>query len=148
MIKSSLRISILFISLLSLQLHAQCKIAELTSSTRTKIVKPYLYDGFNYVSFEFTQINQTLKKEFVAFKGQEYMLVFATSGFEERVEVTIFDTKKNQAVTTFVLGEGTNSFSFTPLKTGSYSIVYALAPSNTDVDHEECIAMLIGFADK
>lgn len=127
---------------------AQCKIADLVAANKVKIEKPFKYDGFSYINVEFNQVNQSIKKEFTAFKGQEYSLLFATSGFDETVAVEIFDTKKNQLVTRFQLGSGIASHEFHALQSGSYTINYGISTSDTDYDHPECIVLLIGFSEK
>lgn len=127
---------------------AQCKIAQLIQENKAKIPSPYKYDGFTYINFEFGQESKIQKKEFIAFKGQKYQLLFCTSGFEENVRIQIFDTKNNTLIAGTSVGDNVNNWTFAPSETGIFSIVYEIPPSYTKVAHEACIAMLIGFMEK
>jgi hypothetical protein len=127
---------------------SQCSIAEIINKNKAGFTAPYKYDGFNYSQIEFGLINQTLKKEFIAFKGQKYQLLFCTSGFEETVRITVRDIKDNSLVAGTTVGKESTVWSFFCSKTGTYSIEYEIPPSDTDVAHKGCIAMLIGFSEK
>ncbi|MDQ3046909.1 MAG: hypothetical protein M3R27_05120 [Bacteroidota bacterium] len=128
---------------------AQCKLAGIINENKMKIPKPFKYDGFNLSNINFDSENHKIRSEFMAFKGQKYNLVICTSGFEEQVSITVLDKDhSNFKLTEKILGGKENSWSFEPQKAGSYTIVIDFPPSETGVEHKECIVMLIGFSEK
>jgi hypothetical protein len=139
---------VILLALATTPLHSQCKIAEIIAKNKTAFTSPYKYDGFNYSKIEFNLVNQTLKKEFIAFKGQSYQLIFCTSGFEEIVRIAIYDNKDNSLVAGTSVGKETTVWSFFCTKTGTYTIEYEIPPSDTEQVHDGCVAMLIGFSEK
>ncbi len=135
--------------LLHSQAHSQCKLAGIISDHKMNIPKPFKYDGFNLTNINFDQQDHLLKTEFMAFKGQKYKLMFCTSGFEELVTITVFDKENPELkVTEKILGDKDSSWTFEPPKAGTYSVMFNFPPSNTGVEHKECIVMLIGFSEK
>jgi hypothetical protein len=139
---------IILLLLFSMLAPAQCRIAEIISQNKTGFQAPYKYDGFNYFKIGFTEQEQKIKKEFIAFKGQTYQLIFCTSGFEETVRISISESTNNSLVAGTTVGSDVTTWSFICTKTGSYTIEYDIPASETGVAHEGCIAMLIGFAEK
>lgn len=99
--------------------------------------------------FSFEQINKNIPIEFVAFKNQKYKLIFCTSDYEEQVIISIYD-KANPKVKLAekVMDANNKTWTYEPLVSGTYSIVYEIPPSNTEADHKACIVMLIGFKGK
>jgi hypothetical protein len=142
-----LLLSVLFTAL-SFSCFSQYKISDIVAENKVKIEKPYKYDGFLMNEFTIGLINQNITLEFVAFKGQKYKLIFCSSSFEEEVMVSIYDkSAPNVKVAEKVISDKNRDWTFEPAKAGSYSIVYEVPPSNTDVEHKACMVMLIGFRD-
>ena len=111
------------------------------------ISEPYAYDGFLMNEFTFDLINKDIHNEFVAFKKQKYNLVFCTSGFGEEVKINIYD-KNNPSVKVAekVMTGDDKSWTWATDKPATYSIVYEVPPSDSDVEHKACIVMLISFS--
>jgi hypothetical protein len=127
---------------------SQYKISEIVAENKVKIAKPYKYDGFLMNEFSFDLVNKDLTLEFVAFKGQKYELIFCSSSFEEEVLVSIYDkSAPNVKVAEKLISDKNRDWTFEPAKEGAYKIVYEIPPSNTDVEHNACMVMLIGFRD-
>jgi hypothetical protein len=128
---------------------AQYKISDIIESNKIHIAEPYLYDGFLMNEFNFDLINKDIHAEFVAFKKQKYNLVFCTSGFEESVKISIYDKAAPSVVVVEKTMDADNkNWTFAIDKAATYSIVYEVPPSNTDVEHKACVVMLISFSMK
>lgn len=143
--RSLLLILLLQIPLYSLQ--AQCRVADMVSGAKTSFDKHYEQDGFSYFKMEFSEKEQTIKKEFLALKGKKYQLLFSISGFEETVRIQMYDSEENLLGGTAV-GSDKSLGTLYATKGGVYKIVYQISPSETGVPHEGCIAMLIGVSEK
>ena len=126
---------------------AQCRVADMISGSKTAFDKPYEYDGFSYFKMQFGQKTQTIRKEFLALKGKKYELLFCTSGFEEIIRIQLYDEQGNLLAGTSI-GNEKSITSFFTVKSGNYSIVYYIPASETGVEHEGCIAMLIGLSER
>ncbi len=99
--------------------------------------------------FSFDQINKNIPIEFVAFKKQKYKLIFCTSTYEEYVLIRIYDKANPKVVVAEQkMDSETPTWTYEPITDATYTIVYEVPPSNTDVDHKACIVMLIGFKTK
>ncbi len=141
--------SFLLFLFLSTSCFSQYKISQIVEENKLKIEKPYKYDGFLMNEFSFELINKNIPIEFVAFKDQKYKLLFCASIFEEQVLVSIYDKENPKVkVAEKTIDGATNSWTFEPAKPGTYSIVYEIPPSNTEVEHKACMVMLISFKDK
>ncbi len=125
---------------------SQYKISQIVEENKFRIERPYKYDGFLMKEFSFDLINKNIPLEFVAFEKQKYQLYFCASKFEEQVLVSIY----NKAAPTIkvaekLLDQHVSTWVYEPTKAGTYTIVYEIPPSNTDVEHKACIIMLIAF---
>jgi hypothetical protein len=113
-------------------------------------LKPFNYDGYSDNPFIFKKTEQTIEVEFTAYAGQEYKLVFCSSGFKEDVKVNIYDrTKKNpkrQKVYDNSSGIDNLFWSFEPKKTGTYYIEYTIpAAAEGDLNKDGCIVLMVGY---
>lgn len=150
---SRIFVTLIFTFILSLphSLLAQCKIAEIVKNTKTKIEKPYLFDGFTTTNLSFTQQKRTVRSEFMAFKGQKYRLHFCSSEFEETVKVVIKQEQKNGTLVEVFTGSvstANTSFSFDIEKPGTYFIDFEVPERTLEVDHKECVIMLNSYKTK
>lgn len=99
--------------------------------------------------FSFDLTNKNISIEFVAFKNQKYKLIFCSSPFEEPVKISIYDKEiPNVKVAEKIIDANNTIWIFEPAKPATYSIVYEIPPSNTDIEHKACMVMLIGFKEK
>lgn len=145
-----MRISFLIIFLsISTACFSQYKISKIVEENKLKIEKPYKYDGFLMNEFSFELINKNIPNEFVAFKGQKYKLIFCSSTFEEQVLISIYD-KANPTIKVAekTIDPANTTWILDIVNPATYSIVYEIPPSNTDVEHKACMVMLIGFKGK
>ena len=125
---------------------SQYKISQIIDENKVQIPKPYKYDGFLMNEFSFDQINKNIPIEFVAFKKQKYKLIFCASKFEETVKISIYDKENPKVKVAEKIMDFTNTtWTFEPPKASTYTIVYEIPPSNTEVDHKACMVMMIGF---
>ncbi len=128
---------------------SQYKIAQIIDENKVNIQKPYKYDGFLMNEFTFDLINKNIPIEFVAFKNQKYKLIFCSSSFEESVMISIYDKENPKVkVAEKTIDSNNTTWTYEPVKSATYSIVYEIPPSNTDVEHKACMVMLIGFKGK
>lgn len=128
---------------------SQYKISQIIDENKVSIQKPYKYDGFLMNEFSFEQINKNIPIEFVAFKGQKYKLIFCTSEYEEQVIISIYDkANPNVKLAEKTMDASNKTWTYEPLVSVTYSIVYEIPPSNTEADHKACMVMLIGFKGK
>ncbi|MBL7890307.1 MAG: hypothetical protein JNL24_12180 [Bacteroidia bacterium] len=130
---------------------AQCKIAEIVKNTKTKIEKPYIFDGFTTTNLSFTQQKRSVRSEFMAFKGQKYRLHFCSSEFEETVKVVIKQEQKNGTLLEVFTGSvsaANTYFSFDIEKPGTYFIDFEVPERTLEVDHKECVIMLNSYKTK
>lgn len=125
---------------------AQYKISQIIEDNKIQIPVPYKYDGFLMNEFTFDLINKDIHNEFVAFKKQKYKLLFCSSDFEETITISIYDKEAPTIkVAEKIIDANNKTWTFEPQKAATYTIVYEVSPSNTDVEHKACIVMLIGF---
>lgn len=128
---------------------SQYKISEIIESNKMKIPPPYKYDGFLMNEFSFDLINKNIPIQFVAFKDQKYKLIFCASSFEEKIIIHIYDkAAPSVQIAEKKINANEPAWTFEPAKPGTYSIVYEIPPSNTDIEQKACIVMLIGFNEK
>jgi hypothetical protein len=144
--------SILFLFIYSCfhqQAIAQYKIADIINSNKSKIISPYQYDGFKMNEFQFDLLHKNIRNEFIAFKNQKYQLLFCASAFDETVTIRIYNKKDSTAVVAEKkMNATTTNWMFEPPTADTYTIVYEIAPSDTEITHGGCIVMLIGFSKK
>lgn len=134
---------------LSSPIFSQYKISKIIEDNKVQIPKPYKYDGFLMNEFSFDQINKNIPIEFVAFKKQKYKLIFCSSTFEESVKICIYDKSNPKVkVAEKIIDSANTTWTYEPVTDATYTIVYEIPPSNTEVDHKACMVMLIGFKTK
>jgi hypothetical protein len=132
---------------------AQCKIAEIVKNNKPKITSPYLFDGFSTTYLQFNQQTKTVQSEFIALKGQKYKLHFCSSGFEEKVTVTIrlkANPKKEELtiISTTTIGSTNPNFTIDIEKHGMYYIEYEIPVTALEIDHKECVMLLNSYSTK
>jgi hypothetical protein len=126
---------------------SQCRISDIVSANRSGFDKGFSLDGFSYFKFEFNAEKQVIHKEFLALKGKKYQLLYCCSGFAETVSIHIYDGDNNLLGGSSVGGDKSSN-TFLPSKGGTLKIVYEIPPAELGVDHEECIALMIGVSEK
>lgn len=122
-------------------------------SSKANISKPYKFDSYVVNEFVFDAKAKTQEVAFTAFRGMKYKIVFISSGFEEPVEVNIWDKsnkiKKNRnKVYDNANGIDNNFWSWETSKQGNYFIEYTIPVSaKPGVVSNGCIIMLISFVE-
>lgn len=133
-------------------LHAQCKVSEIVAKGKIGIVEPYLYDGFTMTQFKMDSKTKVMQVQFTALKHQQYKLYFRTSGFDEEMNISIFNTKKSGNDTLLTLDtQKEKTIVFDVVKTGTYIIEYKIPVcENAEYGNtkNECILMLISYKEK
>ena len=129
----------------------QCQARHIIKECKPNIA-PYQYDSYalNEITFD-PEKTQVLEIEFTAFVGQQYKLVFTTSGFEEDVKLNIYDKNKSAKNRTKVYDSENGiekNWMFEPNKAGTYYIDYEIPKSASGKKKSACTVMLIGFKDK
>jgi hypothetical protein len=133
--------------------NAQCKAKQIMKSSKANISKPYKFDSYVVNEFVFDAKAKTQEVAFTAFRGMKYKIVFISSGFEEPVEVNIWDKsnkiKKNRnKVYDNANGIDNNFWSWETSKQGNYFIEYTIpVSSKPGVVTNGCIIMLISFVE-
>lgn len=129
----------------------KCKAKQIMKSSKANITKPYKFDSYTINEFVFDTKPKTQEVQFTAFRGVKYKIVFISSGFEEPVQVNIWDksnkVKKNRnKVFDNSQGIDNNFWSFEPTKQGNYFIEYTIPVSaKAGVVSNGCIIMLISY---
>ncbi|MDF2436335.1 MAG: hypothetical protein K0Q95_711 [Bacteroidota bacterium] len=129
----------------------ECKAKQIMKSSKANITKPYKFDSYVVNEFVFDDKVKHQEVAFTAFRGVKYKIVFISSGFEEPVEVNIWDksnkVKKNRnKVYDNANGIDNNFWAWEPSKQGNYFIEYTVPVSTTPgVKKQGCIIMLISF---
>ncbi|MCW3101925.1 MAG: hypothetical protein JWO09_365 [Bacteroidetes bacterium] len=132
---------------------AQCKAKQIMKSSKANITRPFKFDSYTVNEFIFGDKQTTQEVQFTAFRGMKYKIVFISSGFEEPVQVNIWDKsnkiKKNRnKVYDNAQGIDNNFWSFEPTKAGNYFIEYTVPVSSTPgVTKQGCIIMLISYVE-
>lgn len=131
-------------------LHAQCKVSEIVAEGKIGIIEPYLYDGFTMTQFTMDAKTKIMNIEFTALKHQQYRLYFRTSGFDEELNITIYDAKKNDTILT-VDSQKKKTIVFEVTKPGNYTVSYKI-PTCENAEYgntkKECVLMLISYKEK
>ncbi len=148
---TKIKIILLFSILLSAKAQAQdCKVKEISKGCKPNIAKPYKYDSYAVSEFVFDKKSKQVEVQFTAFQGMKYKIAFCTSGFEEPLQVDIYDKNKNIKNNRHKLydnsqGIDNNFWLFIPPKSGNYFIDYTIPPSLDGLTKKGCVIMLIGF---
>jgi len=127
---------------------AQCKAKQIVKENKPTIA-PFQYDSYalNEIIFDPSK-PQVIEVEFTAFAGQQYKLVFSTSGFEEDMKLNIYD-KNKRAKKRNLIYDSSNGiekhWTFQPTKAGTYYIDYEIPVSLTGQKKTGCVVMLIGY---
>jgi hypothetical protein len=147
--KSKLIIAILFLlATISSVATAQCKARQIVKDCKPSIA-PFQYDSYalNEITFDPAKA-QVIEVEFTAFAGQQYKLVFCTSGFQEDVKMNIYD-KNQRSKKRNKIYDSENGIDkhwvFEPTKAGTYFIDYEIPKSLDGKKKTACTVMLIGY---
>lgn len=126
----------------------QCDSKKIAKACKPNM-KPFKYDAYAENILKFDSKAKKVEVQFTAYEGQDYKLVFCSSGFEEEVKLNIYDKSKAVKSRSKVYdndqGIDNNFWAFTPTKTGTYYIEYDVPPSKSGTPHEGCVVLLIGF---
>jgi hypothetical protein len=124
---------------------AQCEAKQIAKSCKPNM-KPYKYDAYGVTELNFGDKEKKVEITFSVYEGQNYKLVFCSSGFAEEVKLNIYDkskaVKSRQPVFNNSEGIDNNFWSFEP---GTYYIEYDVPKSATGTPHKGCVVFLIGF---
>jgi hypothetical protein len=132
---------------------SQCKAKQIMKACKPNIKAPFKYDSYAISDFTFADKEKKVEVQFTAFAGVKYKIVFCTSGFEEPLQLNIWDKSnkvKNNRHKVYDNDQGidNNFWSFEPTKSGNYFIEYTVPVSNTPgVVKEGCVIMLISFVE-
>lgn len=139
---------VLFITAAATPAKAQCKAKQVVKECKPSIA-PYQYDSYalNEITADPAK-PQIIEVEFTAFAGQQYKLVFCTSGVEEDLKLNIYDknqrSKKRNKIYDSANGAD-KRWTFEPTKAGTYFIDYEIPKSATGKKKTGCAVMLIGY---
>ncbi|TND10049.1 MAG: hypothetical protein FD123_731 [Bacteroidetes bacterium] len=143
-----IRVILLFSLFFSIQAQAQCEAKKLAKACKGNL-KPYTYDGYGIAELVFDDKPHVVDMEFTAYAGEQYKLVFCSSGYKDKVKLYIYDapkkSKKRQQVYDNAMGIDDLYWAFKPAKSGTYYIEIEVPPSADKVKKTGCLVMLIGF---
>ncbi|MEO6902884.1 MAG: hypothetical protein ABI315_06990 [Bacteroidia bacterium] len=127
---------------------AQCHAKQIMNECKPNIPKPYKYDSFAISEFAFNNIEKNIEVVFTAFVGQKYKLLFCSSGFQEQVEINIYDKtnrvkKGRKKLYDNSEGIDNNFWWFQPTKSGNYYIDYNIPKSIDGKEKKGCVVILI-----
>jgi hypothetical protein len=130
---------------------SQCKAKQIMKACKPNIKAPFKYDSYAISDFTFGDKEKKVEVQFTAFQGVKYKIVFCTSGFEEPLQLNIWDKSnkvKNNRHKVYDNEQGidNNFWSFEPVKSGNYFIEYTVPVSSTPgMAKQGCVIMLISF---
>lgn len=128
--------------------NGKCEDKKLAKACKPNM-KPYKYDAYAVNEIKFGPKERKVDIQFTVYEGQDYKLLFCTSGFQEEIKLNIYD--KSRAVKSrkklYDSSESIDNkfWSFEPKKTGTYYIEYDVPPANDLKPRTECVVILIGF---
>ena len=96
---------------------------------KEKIQSPYVYDGYWMKDFIFDHNTKKIKGHFVAFEDEEYQIAFCSSGFEEKVKISIYYRKTRLEKRKKIYDSSKNlgdDGTFCPENPGDYFIEYEI----------------------
>ena len=133
------------------KVYSQCKSKGIVKGCK-KNLTPFKYSGAAVNDFVIDEKSKKVELEFTAYQGQNYRLIFCSSGnFTEDVKINIYDKRKN--VKTRKVIYDTNSgienlfWVFEPPKTGNYFIEYEVPASADGTKKDACMMLIIGYQD-
>ena len=131
---------------------ATCKAKQIAGSCKANIKKPFKYDSYAVNEFTFDDKEKQVEVQFTAFSGQQYKIVFCSSGFEEKVAMNVWDKSNkihNNRHKIFDNESGIDSdfWSFVPPHTGNYFIEYDVPPSKSGKVKKGCVVMLVSYTE-
>lgn len=132
-------------------IHAQHKVKKIVSRYMPNL-EGYTYDSFAYNEIDFdTAQTKTIEVAFTALAKKKYKIVFGTSGFEQDLQLNIYDKdqrfKKRKKLYDNNEGIDNNYWSFEPNKPGTYYIDYQIPPTKNGSKKDEYVVMLIGISE-
>ena len=129
-----------------------CSAKHILKLTNQFVRPPFIYDSHSANEFVMDDIEKQFEIQFTAFRGQKYKILFTTSGFEEDIQLNIYDKKPNAKNRNTILKSSEkieNSYwLFEPEKPGKYYIEYKIPKSNSGESKKGCILMLTSYTEK
>lgn len=104
----------------------------------------YTYESFAYKALNECKDNKVVKATFSLFKNENYRVVDASSGFNGRVTINLYDSKGKLFVSNVYM-QNTNVFDFKAKYSGDYIIEYIFSKEDYDNPKNKCIAFGIGY---
>lgn len=149
MLKKSLHNLILAaITLISLNVNAQCKSKEITKGCKKNLV-PYKYSGAAVTDIVIDNKPKKYDVEFTAYQGQKYRLIFCSSGNVDGIQLNIYDKPKTMKSRKKVYdnsqGIEGNFWVFEPTKHGNYYIEYDVPAGKANEKKQACVVIIVGY---
>jgi len=130
---------------------SQKQVKQMVEANRANLV-PFDYDCYAATKIQFEDKSQVVGIEFTAFEGRKYRIVFCTAGFEEPLNLTIYDKSSSLRYRRKVYDnqqELEKTFwTFEPPKSGTYYIDYGVPASINKKGKTGYVILLIGTADE
>jgi hypothetical protein len=137
----------LYFSLSISNLFGQCYPHRMASRCKdTMNVYDYDYDSYNYNEINFVVDPQTIQIAFTARAGFRYILIFTNSGFDENVNISIYDKGIKAAGKRTIYNNAVDKNTWVTInKPGTYYIYYQIPPKGGSKWDNGCVMMLVGF---
>lgn len=129
-------------------LFAQCKVKPIVKSCMP-LMEPFQYDSYVIKEIAYTTKAKKETLDFQVFSDEDYKLVFGQTILPKEVGITIYGMEKGKKKILYFDESGKKSsqtFNFTPTKSGTYYIEYEI-PALTDANQKGCMVVLIGVKD-
>jgi hypothetical protein len=104
----------------------------------------YTYESFAYKALNNCENKEVVKATFSIFKNENYRVVDASSGFNGKININIYDSKDNLFVSGIYM-QNKNVFDFKAKYSGNYMIEYIFSKEDIDNPKNKCIAFGIGY---
>jgi hypothetical protein len=129
-------------------LFAQCKVKPIVKSCMP-LMSPFQYDSYvvKDIAYGVKAKKETL--DFQVFSDEDYKLVFGQTVLPKEVGITIYGMEKGKKKILYFDESGKKSsqtFNFTPTKSGTYYIEYEI-PAMVESNQSGCFVVLIGVKD-
>ncbi len=114
------------------------------------IKPPYKYNGYWTSDFTFDTKAKKIEGHFVAFEGEKYHILFCNSGFDEEVNICVYDKsnrlggKERIKYYESTVNKEKDYWTFEPTRSGDYYIEYSIPPSKNGEIKKSCVVLLIG----
>jgi hypothetical protein len=104
----------------------------------------YTYESFAYKALKDCENKEAVKATFSIFKNENYRIVDASSGFNGRVTINLYDSKGKLFISNVYM-QNANVFDFKAKYSGNYMIEYIFSKEDYDNPKNKCIAFGIGY---